>query len=166
MACRLFCTKPLSKPVLVIINWTPRNKLQCNCNQNYDAIFNCVAEGCLTAWRGIKTVVTAMGPLSDSCNERSPHGQNGRHFADDIFRCIFVNENFVSWLKFHWSFVLRVQLTITQQWLRWWLGTEYAISHYLNQCWPDSLTHICRTRGRWLKNVINTWGVDTTVKFW
>ena len=24
----------------------------------------------------------------------SPHGQNGRHFTDDIFRCIFVNQNF------------------------------------------------------------------------
>ena len=24
----------------------------------------------------------------------SPPGQNGRHFADDIFRCIFMNEKF------------------------------------------------------------------------
>ena len=24
----------------------------------------------------------------------SPPGQNGRHFADDLFRCIFVNEHF------------------------------------------------------------------------
>ena len=24
----------------------------------------------------------------------SPPGQNGRHFADNIFRCIFVNEKF------------------------------------------------------------------------
>ena len=23
-------------------------------------------------------------------------------------------------------------------------------SHYLNQCWPDSLTHICSTRVRWV----------------
>ena len=28
-------------------------------------------------------------------------GQNGCHFADNIFRCIFVNEKFVFWLKFH-----------------------------------------------------------------
>ena len=26
-----------------------------------------------------------------------------------------------------------------------------ATSHYLNECWPDSLTHICGTRGRWVK---------------
>ena len=25
-------------------------------------------------------------------NNSTPSGQNGRHFADDIFRCIFVNE--------------------------------------------------------------------------
>ena len=31
--------------------------------------------------------------------------RNGRHFADDILICIFVNEKFVFWLKFHWSFV-------------------------------------------------------------
>ena len=24
-------------------------------------------------------------------------------------------------------------------------------SHYLNQCWPSSLTHICGTRQRWVK---------------
>ena len=26
-----------------------------------------------------------------------------------------------------------------------------ATSHYLNQCWPSFLTHICGTRGRWVK---------------
>ena len=25
-----------------------------------------------------------------------------------------------------------------------------ATSHYLNQCWPSALTHICGTRGRWV----------------
>ena len=36
-------------------------------------------------------------------------GQNGRHFADDIFKCIFVNKTFP---KFHWSLFLTFQLTI------------------------------------------------------
>ena len=31
-------------------------------------------------------------PFQPSINS-SPHGQNGRHFADDIFRRIFLNEN-------------------------------------------------------------------------
>ena len=44
----------------------------------------------------------------------SPPGQNGRHFADDIFSCIFTNEKFCILKKNHWSLFLRVQLTITQ----------------------------------------------------
>ena len=31
---------------------------------------------------------------------------------------------FVFWLKFHWRLFPRVQLTITQHWFRYWLGTE------------------------------------------
>ena len=31
----------------------------------------------------------------------SPPGQNGRHFQDDIFRCIFVNEKFCVLIKNH-----------------------------------------------------------------
>ena len=34
MACRLFGAKPLSNQCWAIINWTPRNKLQWNFNQN------------------------------------------------------------------------------------------------------------------------------------
>ena len=36
---------------------------------------------------------------------RSPPGLNGRHFADDIFRCIFVNEKFSILNKFSLKFV-------------------------------------------------------------
>ena len=30
---------------------------------------------------------------------------------------------------------------------------EQKTSHYLNQCWPSSLTHICGTRGIWVKAI-------------
>ena len=39
--------------------------------------------------------------------------QNGRHFSDDIFKCIFLNENA----------------------FRWWLVASQATIHYLNQWW-------------------------------
>ena len=55
--------------------------------------------------------------ISPTLNSSLP-GQNGRHFAKDIFRCIFVNEKFLFQLKFQWSLFLRVQLTITQHWFR------------------------------------------------
>ena len=44
--------------------------------------------------------------------------QNGRHFPDDIFQCIFFNENVLFRLRFHWSLFPRVKLTIFQHWLR------------------------------------------------
>ena len=58
-------------------------------------------------------------------------------------------------LKFHWSLFLRVQLTIFQHWFRQWLGAEQATSHYLNQWWPSSTTHICVTRPQWVNTHSN-----------
>ena len=52
--------------------------------------------------------------LGICCINSSLPGQNGRHFVDDNFKCICMNESFVFWLKSHWSLLLRVQLTITQ----------------------------------------------------
>ena len=63
-------------------------------------------------------------------------------------------KSLVFWLKFQWSLILRVQLTMTHHWFWQWLGTERATSHYLNQSWPDSLTHICGTRWWWVKSVL------------
>ena len=36
-----------------------------------------------------------------------PPGQNGRHLADDIFRCIFVNEKFCILIKISLIFVAK-----------------------------------------------------------
>ena len=52
---------------------------------------------------------------------------------------------------FHWNIFFRVKLTICQHWFRQWLGAVQGMSHYLNQCWHSSSTHICGTRGRWIK---------------
>ena len=37
-------------------------------------------------------------------NSSAP-GQNGRYFAADIFRCIFMNEKFCIWIKMSLKFV-------------------------------------------------------------
>ena len=55
-------------------------------------------------------------------------------------------------LKFHWSLFLRVQLTISHHWFRYWLGTDQATSHCLKQWWLV-LAHICVTRPHW----VNEW---------
>ena len=63
-------------------------------------------------------------------------------------------KSFAFWFKFYWSLFLTAQLTINQHWFRWRLGAELATSHYLNQCRPDLLTHICDTRGGELSGLI------------
>ena len=35
----------------------------------------------------------------------SPPGQNGRHFTDDVFKCIFVNEKFCISIQISLKFV-------------------------------------------------------------
>ena len=50
----------------------------------------------------------------------SPPAQNGHHFADNIFKHIFMNEE-----------VFFILIQISQ-----------ATSHYLYQCWPSSRMHI------------------------
>ena len=50
------------------------------------------------------------------------------HFADDIFKWIFLNE--IIWILIKVSYkvfpFLAVQLTIFQHWFRWWLGADQA----------------------------------------
>ena len=64
-----------------------------------------------------------------------PPRQNGHHFCrpDDIFKCIFLNEN---------KEIDRIMIQILLN-----FGTEQTTSHYMNQWWPSSLTHICGTGG-------------------
>ena len=76
--------------------------------------------------------------------------QNGCYFADNIFKCIFVKQN-VFWFEFHWNLLLRIQVTITLQWSRWWLHAELATHHYLNQWWLTSLTCLSVTKLQWVK---------------
>ena len=68
--------------------------------------------------------------------------QNGRYFADEIFKWIFLTENvWISITIWLWSLLLRVQLTKIKHWLKWWLGAEHVTSHYLNQWWPTLLMY-------------------------
>ena len=60
--------------------------------------------------------------------------QKGSDFLNDIFKCIFFNANVWISIKVSLNLFLNSQLTISQHWLRQWLGTVQATSHYLNQC--------------------------------
>ena len=58
----------------------------------------------------------------------SPSGQNGHHFADDIFSCIFGIENFHIWIKISLKFVPKGQInnnTALVQIMAWgWIGDK------------------------------------------
>ena len=66
------------------------------------------------------------------------------------------------WFKFHWNLFPGVQLTINQHCFREWLGAEQVTSHYLNKCWPSSLTHLCVTLGR-RNSELTHWGRVTHI---
>ena len=48
--------------------------------------------------------LTSVAVSTQSVNTLKPR-QNGRHFADDIFKCIFLNENVWIPIKFSMKFV-------------------------------------------------------------
>ena len=72
--------------------------------------------------------------------------QNGHHFTDGILECIFLNQNVWIQVQISVIFFPKVQLTIFQHWLRWWLDAVQATSHYLNQWW---LFYRSFTRPQW-----------------
>ena len=84
----------------------------------------------------------------DTPRDRLTHGdpeKNGGHFADDIFKCIFLNENYCILIQIWLKLFLWLNLKISQHWFRWWLGTEQVTNHYLSQWWPSSLLPYCVT---------------------
>ena len=63
--------------------------------------------------------------------------QNGCHFADNIFKCIFFNENYcIISLKCFPKCPIDNMSALVQV-MAW---CHQAPSHYLNQCWPISMT--------------------------
>ena len=76
--------------------------------------------------------------------------QNGRHFADGIFKCIFLNENVLILIKFSLKFVLNNPV-----------NNIPALVQIMAWCWPgnrplpdpimlSSLAYICVTRPQWV----------------
>ena len=57
--------------------------------------------------------------------------QNGRHFADNIFKLLFLIKNGSVLIKISLNLSPKFQL-IGQHWFRLWLGTKQVPSHDLN----------------------------------
>ena len=89
-------------------------------------------------------------------NKSKPE-QKGKHFADGIFKCIFVKQNVLYWLEFHRNSSLVVQSTITLDSVN---GLVWkAPSHYLHQCSTRYTKQHGLTRPQWAKQVF---GIEIT----
>ena len=78
--------------------------------------------------------------------------QNGRHFADDIFKCIFLNENVWILLKISLKFVPKVpinKIPTLVQILAWRRPGDKPLSEPMLVI---LLTHICVTWPQWVKH--------------
>ena len=66
---------------------------------------HCTNEINRKAWACVKNAIT-WGRLVNTLRPR----QNGRHFPDDIFKCIFFNENVLFSIKISLKFVPKGQI--------------------------------------------------------
>ena len=103
--------------------------------------------------------------FKESFNSLRPR-RNRRHFADDIFKCIFLNENVWISLKISLKFVPKVQInnipTLVQI-VAWRRPGDKPLSEPMLVI---LLTHICVTRPQWVKlinraRVVTSPGVAT-----
>ena len=77
--------------------------------------------------------------------------QNGRHFADDIFKCIFLNENVWISIGISLKFVPRgpiINIPALVQIMDWCRSGDKPLSEPMMSI---LLTHICVTRPQWVK---------------
>ena len=95
-------------------------------------------------WPGI----TARFPYFNTLRPR----QNGRHFADDIFKCIFLNEIVSISIKISLKFVPKGpinNITALVQRMAWCRPGDKPLSEPMMVNLP---THICITRPQWVKH--------------
>ena len=91
--------------------------------------------------------------ISRNINTMRPR-QNGRHFADDIYKCIFMNENEWISLKIPLKFVPKGQFNKIPplvQIMAWRRPGDKPLSEAMV---VSLLTQICATRPQWVKTLI------------
>ena len=94
---------------------------------------------CDMSRRSHRTVINTLGPR-----------QNGRRFPDDIFKCIFLNENVWISLKISLKFVPKVPINNKPaliQTMAWRRPGDKPLSEPMM---VRLLTHICVTRPQWV----------------
>ena len=102
------------------------------------------------------TITVTLGACSHAFFYRLRPRQNGRHFADDIFKCIFFYENAWISLKISLKFVPKVRINnipALVQIMAWHRPGDKPLSE---QMMVSLLTHIFVTRPQW----VNSWSQE------
>ena len=110
----------------------------CNIYQICSSSGCCIIEACVS--------ILVLGFI----NTLRPR-QNGRHFADDIFKCVFFNENAWISLQISLKFVPKFRInniTALVQIMAWRRPGDKPLSEPMM---VTSLTHICVTQPQWAK---------------
>ena len=76
-----------------------------------------------------------------------------RHFADDIFKSIFLNKIDVCHYAFHWNSFP----TLRQCCFRWWLGTKQTTCPYELNCDDNTVSVANLSRSRHTLNIFSYW---------
>ena len=103
-----------------------------------------------------KTSITSLNALKYVLNTLRLR-QNGHHFPDDIFKCIFLNENVWNSLKTSLKFVPRVPINnipALDQIMAWRRLGDKPSSEPMMVC---LLTQMCVTRPQWVKWLLDEW---------
>ena len=86
-----------------------------------------VSAAVLLTWLSWNILVSALEGLT-----RLSLDKNGHHFADDIFKCTFMNEKFCILIQISMKLIPK-GLIHNKSTL---VGAKQVTSHYLNQWWP------------------------------
>ena len=101
----------------------------------------------LRRWKGLPDNQSHRNNAVNSLRPR----QNGRHFAHDIFKCIFLNENIWIPIKISLKFVHKGPINnipALVQIMAWRRPGDKPLSEAMM---VSLLTHICVTRPQWVK---------------
>ena len=80
----------------------------------------------------------------------SPPAQNGCQLADNIFKCISVNENFCILLQMSLKFVPKGSINNMSALVQVMAWRKTGDRPLPEPWWPSSLVYMCGTRGRWV----------------
>ena len=122
--------------------------------QSYDILYHFVKcyNNKIVQWECNPSICASLCVVLAHFNSLRPR-QNGRHFADDIFKCIFLNENIWIPIEISLKFVPQGPINNTPalvQIMAWRRPGGKPLSGPMMVRLP---THICVTRPQWVNRI-------------